>query len=336
MPTQKLTIKKIAELAGVSKASVSRVLNNYPHISDDIRERVMTVVRETGYERNHVATMLASQRSNMIGLVIPSGAESVFTDPYFPTLTRSISRKARDCQQTLALFLCESEQEGIDTVRSILNTALLDGVIITSDYRNNSFENALVASEMPVVFIGRPRQSPNVSYIESDNFNGGLMATEYLIERGYKRIGVISSFKNTSGDDRYLGYCDALKKHNIPYDEALVAEGDYSMESGRQAMIDLLPAKPDAVFISSDTMALGALRALREHNIRVPDDIAIMGHDNLPPAIQSDPQLTTIHQYVEDIGELAVETLLQFIVNPKRPPRQISLPGKVIVRESTR
>lgn len=335
MVEKKLTIKKIAELAGVSKASVSRVLNHYPHISDDIRDRVMKVVEETGYERNHVATMLAKQRSNMVGLVIPSGAQTIFTDPYFPELTRSISLKARSCQQTLALFLCETEQQGVETIRSILGTGLLDGIIITSDHRNNIFEHDLKAGNMPFVFIGRPQQVTDVSYIDSDNFNGGVMATEYLIERGYKRIGVVGSVKNTAGDDRYLGYRHALEKHGIPYDEALVAHGDYSMDSGTRAIIEILSAKPDAVFVSSDTMALGALRALRERGIRVPEDLAIMGHDNLPPAIQADPQLSTIHQHVQEIGELALETLLQFIDNPEHPPRQISLPGKVIVREST-
>ncbi|MGB7338284.1 MAG: LacI family DNA-binding transcriptional regulator [Phototrophicaceae bacterium] len=336
MKTQKLTIKRIAELAGVSKATVSRVLNHYPHISAEVHERVMTVVNETGYQRNQVARMLASDRSHMIGLVIPSGAQAIFTDPYFPVLTRGITLAAKSSHLTLALFLCESEQEGVETIRSILANGLLDGIIITADYKNNTFESDLLNNEMPYVFIGRPQQVENVSYIDSDNFAGGFTATEYLITQGYQRIAIIGSSKNTSGDDRYQGYCAALEKHGIVYDASLVTHGDYSMDSGTRCMIELLSAQPDAVFVTSDTMALGAIRALREQNILVPDQIAIVGHDDLPPAIQADPQLTTIRQQIATVGELAVETLLQIIENPERPLRQLSLPVELIVRASTK
>jgi len=332
---QNLNISKIAELAGVSKATVSRVLNDYPHISSALREKVMQVVRETGYERNRVAQMLASNRSNMIGLVIPSGAHAIFTDPYFPALTRGITLAAKDNHQTLALFLCESEEEGLTTIKSILKNQLFDGIIITSDHRNNAFETDLANGSMPYVFIGRPQKLDNVSFIDSDNFVGGVVATEYLIKEGYQRIGIIASTKNTSGDDRYYGYVEALEKHNIPLDKSLVAQGDYSMESGTNCMYQLLEAKPDAVFATSDTMALGALRALRTKNIKVPEDIALVGYDDLPPAVQADPPLTTIRQRITQSGELAIETLLQHIENPQRPPRQLSLPIELIVREST-
>ncbi|MEL6526174.1 MAG: substrate-binding domain-containing protein, partial [Chloroflexota bacterium] len=163
---------------------------------------------------------------------------------------------------------------------------------------------------------------------------GGELATTYLIEQGYQRIAIIGSDKNTSGDDRYVGYQRALEKHGRELDESLVVFGDYSMESGAQRMEDLLPAKPDAVFITSDAMALGAIRTLHRHNLRVPEDIAIVGFDDLSPALQADPQLTTIRQPIGDVGSLAVETLLEIIRNPERPPRQIALPVELIVRAS--
>lgn len=335
MKSSKLTIKEIAELAGVSKATVSRVLNNYPHISPEIHEQVMEVINRTGYQRNQIARLLASDRSGIIGLVIPSGAEAVFTDPYFPTLTRGISITARQNQQTLSLFLCESEQEGIDTIRSILANRLLDGIIVTADYKNHSFEQQLLDGDMPFVYIGRPKNDQDAAYIDTDNFKGGVIATEYLIERGFQRIAIIGSDKNTSADLRYQGYFHALQTHAIAHDDRLVAFGDYSMESGTRAMYELLPAQPDAVFVTSDTMALGALRALRERGLHVPDDIAIIGFDDLPPAIQADPQLTTIRQPIARTGELAVETLLEMIENPERPLRQLQLPVELIVRAST-
>lgn len=332
---QKLTMNTIAELAGVSKSTVSRVLNNYPHIRTEVRERVLQVVEETGYRRNSVAQMLASDRSNLLGLVIPSGAEAVFSDPYFPTLTRGISRAANANQQTLALFLCHSDEEGTQTVQSILANGLLDGIIITADHKGDRFEVELMQGDIPFVFIGRPRKDEQLHYIDTDNIAGGKLATEYLIEQGYQRIAIIGSDKNTSGDDRYIGYREALAAHNIPHEEALEAFGDYSLPSGEIAMRQLLPAQPDAVFVTSDTMALGALKTLRAHNLRVPEDVAIVGYDDLPPAVQADPPLTTVHQPIEKTGELAVETLLQLVDNPERPPRQVKLPNRLVVRAST-
>ncbi|MEL6406017.1 MAG: LacI family DNA-binding transcriptional regulator [Chloroflexota bacterium] len=334
MATQKLTIQKIADLAQVSKATVSRVLNDYPHISDEVKARVLKIVHETGYRRNHIARTLASSRSNMIGLVIPSDAQSVFTDPYFPTLTQGITYTAKRNEQTLALFLCESEEEGGETIASILSNGLLDGIIITADYKDYAFEKQLLAGNVPFVFIGRPFDTVCSPYIDTDNQAGGELATAYLIEQGYQRIAIIGSDKNTSGDDRYIGYQRALEKHGRALDESLVVFGDYSMESGAQRMEDLLPAKPDAVFITSDAMALGAIRTLHRHNLRVPEDIAIVGFDDLSPALQADPQLTTIRQPIGDVGSLAVETLLEIIRNPERPPRQIALPVELIVRAS--
>lgn len=335
MKSKKLNIKQIAKLAGVSKATVSRVLNDYPHISAELRQKVMDVITETGYERNTVARMLATDRSNMIGLVIPSGAEAVFTDPYFPVLTRGITLTAKQNKLTLALFLCESEQEGEETIKSIIANRLLDGIVITADYKNNTFEEQLIKGDMPYIFIGRPQNDKLASYIDTDNFSGGVIATEYLIEQGYQRIAIIGSDKNTSADDRYRGYRHALEKHDIRFNPDLFSYGDYSMDSGTRAMYDLLPANPDAVFVTSDTMALGALRALRERNISVPDEIAVMGYDDLPPAIQADPPLTTIRQPVARTGELAVETLLQMIENPEQETRNIVLPNELIVRAST-
>lgn len=332
--TEKLTIKKIAELAGVSKATVSRVLNDYPHISDELRARVMKVVNETGYRRNQIARTLASSQSNMMGLVIPSGAQAVFTDPYFPTLTQGITHTAKDNGQTLALFLCESEAEGEETIANILTNGLLDGIIVTADYKEYAFEDQLCQGNVPFVFIGRPKNAEGAPFIDTDNIAGGRIATQYLLDKGYQRIAIIGSDKNTSGDDRYRGYAQALEACGRTLDTRLIASGDYSLESGAAAMADLLPAQPDAVFVVSDTMAVGALRTLRQHGLSVPDDVAVVGYDDLPPARQADPQLTTVRQPITEIGQIAVETLLQIIHNPPRPPRQLSLPVELIVRAS--
>lgn len=336
---KKLTISKIAELAGVSKTTVSRVINGYPHIRPEVREHVEAIIAETGFQPNNVARSLASNRSNIIGLIIPKGSRAVFTDPYFPTLTQGISQIANNNKLTLALFIFHSEQEGHDTIKSILATGLLDGLILTTDRVTldrdaDPFLPKIIERQMPFVLIGRPEEPKDVPFIDTDNLNGGRIATEHLIELGYRRIATIASKHNPAGDDRYLGYQQVLAEHGIALDEELIVFGDYTLESGYEAMKQLLPLRPEAVFAASDMMALGAVRAIQEVDLRVPDDIAIIGYDDLPPAIQSHPPLTTVQQPIETLGKMAVEMLLEIINGSNHPPRQVILPNKLVIRAS--
>ena len=335
LKTQKLNIQKIADLAGVSKATVSRVLNDYPHIRPEMRDKVMDVIRETGYERNNIARMLASNRSNMVGLIIPSGAHFVFSDPYFPKLTEGISKAANKYGLTLALFLFHSIDEGIHTIKNIIANGLFDGIIITGDRKNDYILPIVAETDMKFVLVGRPENEENVNFVDVDNYMGGRIATEHLLERGYQRIAAIGCSFNIAAEDRLRGYRDVLEERGIVYESSWIADGDFSMESGARAMTQLLAIKPDAVFVVSDTMALGALRTLREHKIVVPDEIAVMGFDDLPPAVQADPQLTTIRQPIEEQGELAIETLLAIVEDAERPLTQMELPVELIVRAST-
>ena len=332
--SNKLTIKRIAELSGVSKATVSRVLNGYPHIRPELRQQVQKVIDETGYQPNHIARLLASDRSNIIGLVIPSGPQAVFNDPYFPALTEGIAQSSNQHNLILALFVFQSEQEGRDTIQGILTSGLLDGLIITADKKGDLFIPQLLANEMPFVYIGRPDDSIDISYVDTDNVSGGYKATSHLIDLGYKRIATIASDKNSAGDDRLEGYRLALQKHSIDFDDRLVDYGDYSLESGYTAMKRLIIEKPDAVFVASDTMALGAMRAIHELGMKIPDDIAIIGHDDLPPAVQADPTLTTIQQPIAESGRIAVETLAKIINSDDNAGHQITLPNKLIIRAS--
>jgi LacI family transcriptional regulator len=330
----KLTIKRIAELSGVSKATVSRVLNGYPHISRELREKVQKVIDDTGYQPNNVARLLASDRSNIIGLVIPSGPQMVFNDPYFPALTEGIAQSTNRYNLILALFVFQSEQEGRDTIQGILTSGLLDGLIITADKKGDLFIPQLIANEMPFVYIGRPDNTIGISYVDADNLSGGYIATKHLIDLGYQRIATIASNKNSAGDDRLKGYRQALEMNEINVDDALVEIGDYTLDSGYTAMKRLLDKKPDAVFVASDTMTLGAIRAINESDLKIPDDIAVIGHDDLPPAMQADPELTTIRQPIAGLGSIAVETLAKVINSDDNSGHKIILPTKLIIRDS--
>ena len=333
--SNKLTIQRIAELANVSKATVSRVLNEYPHVRPEVREKVQKVISETGYQPNNIARLLASDRSSIIGLVISASAQMVFNDPYFPALTEAISSGAADNNLILSLFVSYTEKQGRDTLNGILAAGLFDGLIITADHKGDAIIAQLQEADIPFVFIGRPSEAEGINYVDADNVKGGYLAASHLIDLGYRRIGTIASDQNTAGDDRLAGYQSALRERGIAIEEGLLAFGDYTLESGYAAMKELIRRKPDAVFVASDTMALGALRALREAGLRVPKDIALISHDDLPPAIQADPPLTTVQQQIATTGQMAVEKLAQIIMTGKAYPAQhIINPVKLIVRAS--
>jgi LacI family transcriptional regulator len=335
--TRKLTLEDIGTLAGVSRATVSRVINNYPYITAEVRERVQKVINETGYEPNKFARSLASNRSGMIGLVIPHVTDTIMTNPYFLHLINSITSATNQNDLTLALFLFHSMDEEDRIAKSIFNTSLVDGVIITADRREDSFVNQLVEHGVPLVFVGKPEPGVNVPYVNVDNEYGGYLATEYLINRGCRRIAAIIVRYNTAGEDRHTGYCKALEAHGIPYDECLVGEADFSHESGFAAMKTLLAAnnKPDAVFTSSDQMAVGAQRAISEAGLRIPEDIALVGFDDLPLAALAEPPLTTIRQPIEALGPAAIELLQQAITFPPDSLESIVLPVELVVRSTT-
>lgn len=334
MRTKNLTLEKIAELAGVSPATVSRVVNNYPHIRPAVRERVQKIITQTGFQPNMIARSLASDRSGIIGLVIPNSPGMVFADPYFASLIQGITQATNRSNITLSLFLFHSKEEETRTIQSILTTGLLDGVIITADRKEDSFVPRFAERGLPFVLIGRPERQMDISYVDTDNVAGGYLATEHLLKLGHRRIATIGSDQNTAGDDRCTGYQNALRDYQVDLDRSLITFGDFSMSSGYTAMNKLLPEKPDAVFVGSDTMALGALRAIREAGLNVPGDIAVVGFDDLPPAMQADPPLTTFQHPIEQSGKLAVEMLSTLLNEKDAPPRRTILPGKLIVRAS--
>ena len=332
---KRLTIDEIGKMAGVSRATVSRVINNYPHITPEVRQRVQDVVAQTGFQPNLIARSLASDRSGIIGLVIPGIARMVFSDPYFSSLIQGITQATNRRDLTLSLFLFHSLEEEERKIHSILNTGLLDGLIITADRKENSLISQIARRGLPFVVVGRPEPNPEITYVNADNIAGGYLATEHLISLGRQRVAVIMSDLNTAGDDRFAGYQNALRDHQMTLEPKLVAHGDFSLESGYQAMRQLLPENPDAVFVSSDTMALGAQQAIREAGLHIPQDIAVAGFDDLSPAVQAEPQLSTIRQPIEQMGIMAVDLLSDIVNNPPISPTQVVLPVELIIRAST-
>jgi LacI family transcriptional regulator len=330
--TKKLTLDDIGELAGVSRATVSRVINNYPHIKPHVRERVQKVIAETGYRPNKIAQSLASDHTSIIGMVIPHTAQTILSDPYFLHLINGITQATNRHGLTLSLFLFHSMSEETQMAHSLFNTNLVDGLIITADRKENPFVKQVVQHNIPFVFVGRPQIKSQIPYVNVANEMGAYLAAEYLIGLNRRRLAMIRCDHNTAGDDRYSGFCQALHDHDIDLDPRRVAHGDFSLESGYTAMQQLLPTAPDAVFASSDMMAIGAQRAIKQAGLSIPDDIAIVGFDDLPQAALADPPLTTIRQPIEALGIEAVDLLHHMLTEPTIPPKQIVLPVELVCR----
>ncbi len=335
-PVPELTLEDIARQAGVSRSTVSRVVNQLPNVRPDVRKRVLQVIQNTGFHPNPAARTLASQRTWTIGLVLPLSVSFFFTDPYYPHLIKGIAQACNQYGFTLALFLTATKEDEEKIFPRVSRKGLLDGVLVQSGHHGDQqIIGRCIDSQMPLVVAGRPFLSENVSYIDIDNVNAASQAVSHLIRLGRRRIATITGpTTSTVGIDRREGYLKALTERGREMEPALIVEGDFTEAGGYYAMQNLLPHRPDAVFAASDIMAIGAMRAIREAGRKIPDDVAVVGFDDLPIATLSDIQLTTIRQPVVQFGVKAVEALLDLIEHGLQPPRRIILDTELIIRES--
>ncbi len=330
-----LTLEDIAKRAGVSRSTVSRVVNDHPNVRDNVRKRVQEVIRLTGYQPNAAARSLASQRSLMVGLVLPRSVSSFFSDPYFPRLTQGIAQACNINNYTLGLFLVSTKDDEEKIYPRLSRNGLLDGMLIQSSQFGDQLIDRLVDSGIPVVIVGRPFTSSDVSYIDVDNVNAAYNAVSHLIRLGYQRIATITGGANsTVGLDRQEGYIKALSERGRDVDQSLIAVGDFTETGGYYAMQQLLSARPNAVFAASDLMAIGAMRAIREAGLSIPDDVAVVGFDDIPLATIPDPQLTTVRQPIYRFGFKAVEILIDLIENGVNPARRIIMTTELVIRDS--
>jgi LacI family transcriptional regulator len=330
-----LTLEQIATIAGVSRATVSRVINSDPNVSEKTRARVMGVIDQLNFQPNRAARSLAGGRAGVIGLVIPVGVGTIFAEPFFSLLIQGVTSESNSRDVSTMLWLAEPDYER-RMITKILYNGLVDGLIISSTTSDDPLIEAVCRGHMPFVVVGRYPCREELTYIDSDNLTGAYQAVEHLLGLGRQRIATITGPQNTAvGQDRYLGYVQALRQHGQTLLPELVVESDFTDGGGYDAMQRLLPHHPDAVFIASDWMALGALRALRAAGLRVPEDIALVGFDNIPLASQTTPPLTTIRQQILQMGALASQMLLDLLDNPGSPPVQKILPTELVVRESS-
>jgi LacI family transcriptional regulator len=334
MTSDRLTIIEIAKQSGVSRSTVSRVINDDPNVNSTTRQRVRSVMQKLNFQPNAAARGLAAGKTRILGLVIPMGVAALFTDPYFPQVIQGITAACNQHGYSTMLWLAEPEYER-RTIQQVVSAGMIDGVIVASALTDDAVIEAVRTRQIPFVLVGRHPIHNDITYVDVDNRMSSRDAVLHLLRLGYKRVMTIAGPQNMIGGlDRLAGYKDALKARGLLSDPKWMAEGDFSEDSGYSAMQQLLPQLPDAVFIASDTMALGAMRALREAGKRIPDDVALVGFDDMPFAARTDPPLTTVRQPIQRAGFVAAETLFDLITEQDGAPRRVILPTELVIRES--
>ncbi|BCJ71359.1 LacI family transcriptional regulator [Catellatospora sp. IY07-71] len=328
------TLEQVAQRAGVSRATVSRVVNDSPTVAESIRAAVRRAIDELGYVPNQAARSLVTQRTDSFALILPESPSRVFSDDqFFPGIIRGVSQELDSADKQLVLMVAGS-QASHDRIERYALARHIDGVLIASMHGADPLPGTLARMGIPVLCGGRPLSQVRVPYVEVDNVTGARTAVRHLLETGRSRIATIAGPQDmVAGIDRLTGYREELRGSDR---RSIVAVGDFTRDSGAVAMRQLLEDDPDldAVFVASDLMAHGALQALQAAGRRVPDDVAVIGFDDIALARYTEPPLSTVRQPIVGQGREMARQLLRLAAGEDIADSVI-LPTELVIRGTT-
>jgi len=325
-----ITIKDIAKMAKVAPSTVSRALNNKGRMSDATRERIRQLARELGYHPNINAKGLATNKTGNIGIVINKRHRPESFYDFYGTIIMGVE----EVIEKQGYHLIFSSTDGGPSVPRCVEERRVDGLILMGCDISEELVLLLRDNQVPLVLVDNHVEG--VDSVAIDNVGGAYKAVEYLIRLGHRKIGFIAErLSDLSFEERFEGYKLALKEYGLQYDPDLVAEGLTPPDHGYVAMKNLLKrGTPPAVFAANDSTAAGAIKAIKENGLRVPDDIAVIGFDDGPTALHTVPLLTTVKVFREKMARVAAKRLMELIENPDQPPIQLRLSTELIIRES--
>jgi len=327
------TLSDVAQRAGVSRATVSRVLNNHPSVAEHLRIRVEEAARVLGYQPNRAARRLRTSTSDVLGLII-----SDIENPFFTSVVRGVEDAAYAHQ--MSVVLCNSDENPVRQrmYLRVLQAEHVAGLIICPTHVNDGQDfSELSRAGTPIILLDRRVDNFEADAVTVDNVGGAYLAVKHLVDLGYTQIGMVGGpLHLTTGRERYEGYCRALQSGCLDSDESLVKLGDFKTDSGYHLTQELiaLPDPPQAVFVANNLMTLGALRALRERGLQIPWDVAMVGFDDMLWSGELCPPLTAVSQPTYELGQETVQLLLRRLEEPHAPYRNVVLQPRLIVRES--
>ena len=330
--TANVTIHDVAAEAGVSYGTVSRVINNHPHVKAGTRDRVLQAMEQLGYVVNRQARSLAGGKSNIIGVLVPDLGTS-----YIGEIMRGIDAELGLAGYDLMLYTTHRTAAKESNYVANLARGVVDGLLLVLPRKPADYIGILTDHKFPFVLIDHQGTGKACPAVGATNWQGAYHATEYLINLGHQRIGFITgSMDLGAAVDRLEGYKAALRTQHLPYEADLVYEGDFSQPEGYTGALILLdlPTPPTAFFASNDVMAMGVMDAVRSRGWRIPEDISIIGFDDIPQAALVRPALTTVRQPLEQMGRVATQMLLDRLLEPDKIFNRIELPTDLIIRSS--
>ncbi len=336
------TLDQVARVAGVSRATVSRVVNGAPNVDPGLRDLVRRAIETTGYVPNRAARSLVTRRTGAVAFVVSEPdrhAEdpfpaTVFGDPFFGRVVIGVLDVLgpRDVHPVLMLVDSASARDGLV---NRLRQDRIDGVLLISIYPDDTLPSQLTSADVPTVLFSKPARPAPVSYVDVAHRDGTKLAADRLVAISRTRIATIAGPQDApAGQERLVGFQDAMARHGQPFVPSV--EGNFTQRGGEQAMARLLAEHPDldGIFVANDLMAAGAVAVLREHGRRVPDDVAVIGFDDSAAARGCRPPLTTIRQPVEDMAAEMARMVLDRIERPDQPPASVIFEPSLVVRGS--